>query len=1147
MSTIIANRYKLLDKVGEGGMGAVYRATDRLTRQIIALKRVTVRKELLQFTSMGEHDDFRTALAQEFKVLASLRHPNIISVLDYGFDADLNPFFTMDYLPDARSIIDFSRDLSIVAKVEMLLQILQSLVYLHRHKILHRDLKPANILLTADNQIMLLDFGLSTTVTEASGTSGTLMYMAPEVLRSQPITEASDLYSLGVIAYEILIGRYPFPMQNPTSLVVDILQTQPNVSGLEDERLRAILTRWLSKDPQTRYQHADELIAALNETLGLAAPPENIAVRESFIQSARFVGRQQELDQLLAALNRVKQGHGSAWLIGGESGVGKSRLLDEFRTAALVDGAMVVRGVSAEGSGIPYHLWRDIVRRLVLSAEVTDLEASILAEIVPDIATLIERDQIPDAPELNAAFAQERLSQIIISLLRRQKQTTVLFLEDLHWATSESLNLLKKLIDDIGQSSLLIIGSYRNDESPDLPARLPGAHLLSLSRFDGALIEELSVSILGETGRRAALVDLLRQETEGNAFFLVEAMRALAEDAGQLNEVGRLTLPEHIITGGIQEVVRRRVTRLPADAYFLLKLSAVIGRKIDLPVLQQVESPQVIEDWLMTCMNASILDVQENSWQFAHDKLREFVLQDLAPEERRQFHQQAAQAIEALYGSNPAYAAILADHWHRADNLPKEVDYACIATEQAVSITSYKNAIAFGERAAAGLADHDSRKVNVLRWMGDAYFGSGDPAKAKSLYETALAVSDHVEDKAGKAQVLYALSSVAAMQWDYEAWQQYAEEAFKIADDKKNRAYGLMILGSMSRIKGEYERGQTYLDQSMALFQEVEDLFGIAAIFNDRGIFANQRGHFAEAKVNLQECLALMRRIGNQRTIAISLCNLGLVAVNQGEYAEANTLFQEALKITRDTGDRNILPTVLNRIAFGQAHQGDFGQAQAYFEECVAVCRELNNQTVLAQPLAGLASLAGSNGKFDEAHQYAEEALGVAKNVGAWIHSAVLFAKGNILSLQGDYAAARATYDEGLTLLAPLDEPWRRVQIKAKLGSVLVLLDQPDEGQRVLREVLGDSLNMGAYPIVLDALVGYARLYLTSDPARSARLVSLIANHPALSAIDTEPWLGDLFAEARQRLPITPFAVAVDEGERLDLVAVVNEILDEWQ
>src|SRR5712692_8358103 len=231
VSSLFSQRYRLAREIGRGGMGVVYRAADRLSGQDVALKRVTKPSEELIFTSASASADRQLALAQEFQLLASLRHPNIISVLDYGFDDEHRPYFTMDLLENPVTVSHYAQSLPVPEKTRVLAQILQALKYLHRRGIVHRDLKPANILVS-DGQLKVLDFGLAIARhQEAPGTSsttGTLAYMAPEVLDGQPAREASDLYAVGVIAYELFMGKHPFNTANLTALVDEILKTVPD-------------------------------------------------------------------------------------------------------------------------------------------------------------------------------------------------------------------------------------------------------------------------------------------------------------------------------------------------------------------------------------------------------------------------------------------------------------------------------------------------------------------------------------------------------------------------------------------------------------------------------------------------------------------------------------------------------------------------------------------------------------------------------------------------------------------------------------------------------------------------------------------------------------------------------------------------------
>ncbi len=580
---LIGNRYQLIDKLGAGNMGAVYQAIDKLTGQTVALKRVTVPGDRLRFASQGGNADFRLALTHEFQTLASLHHPHIISVLDYGFDAERQPYFTMSLLENFRTIVQAGEDATIVEKVRLLVEMLRALAYLHRHGIVHRDLKPENVLVDSEGRVKVLDFGLAAERQREGETAGTLAYMAPEIMQEQAATNASDLYSVGVMAYELFAGRHPFEHESVGMLVTQTLTAAPDLSPLPDDA-SDIVGKLLEKDPADRYQNADTVVKDLSGAVGQAVPEESTAIRDSFLQAAKFVGRKAELEQLSDSLEKATSGQGSAWLIGGESGVGKSRLVDELSTKAMVKGALVLRGQGVAEGGLPYQLWREPIRRLVLSTELSDLEASVLKELVPDVGDLLGRD-VADAPKLEGEAHQQRLMLTGVDVFRRQKQPVVLLLEDLQWAR-ESLEPLKQFSQVIEGLSLLVICNYRDDERPNLPEKLPDMQIMSLNRLSPDETTELSESMLGETGNRPHVMDLLQRETEGNVFFLVEVVRALAEDAGRISDVGRETLPETVFAGGVQQVVQRRLSRVPESAQPLLKLAAVAGRQLDLAVLR---------------------------------------------------------------------------------------------------------------------------------------------------------------------------------------------------------------------------------------------------------------------------------------------------------------------------------------------------------------------------------------------------------------------------------------------------------------------------------------------------------------------------------------------------------------------------------
>ena len=313
--------------------------------------------------------DPRVTLAQEFRTLSGLRHPHIVSVLDYGFDESDLPYFTMELLEGAKSILEAGRGQPTETRVWLLIQVLHALAYLHHRNILHRDLSPRNVLVVG-GMAKMIDFGLSVDSKQQTGIGGTLAYIAPEVLRGSPPSIASDLYAFGVIVYELFSGRHPFDTSSPSVLIDEILEKAPDVSALGlPEPMTAALERTLSKQPEARPASAAELINLYYENIGQRAPLESTTMRESFLQAARLVGREREMAHLFGGLVEALAGRGSAWLVGGESGVGKSRLIDELRINALVRGVHALRGHATSNGGDIRECWSDIARWLCVLAE----------------------------------------------------------------------------------------------------------------------------------------------------------------------------------------------------------------------------------------------------------------------------------------------------------------------------------------------------------------------------------------------------------------------------------------------------------------------------------------------------------------------------------------------------------------------------------------------------------------------------------------------------------------------------------------------------------------------------------------------------------------------------------------------------------
>lgn len=941
---LVGYRYLVEGVIGAGGMGVVHTARDRLTGARVALKTIVPAGQKVNFGTPSS-EDVRIALAREFRTLASLRHPHIISVLDYGFDSESKPYFTMELLTAPKTILEAAVNRPYKEKIAFLVQTLQALAYLHRYGILHRDLKPENVLVV-DSGVKMLDFGLSVARGKAEDeeTSGTLAYIAPEVLRGRASTEASDLYAVGVMAYEIFAGRHPFNNENTSRLINDVLNTPPDVNALDIAfEMALLIERLLAKEPQDRYADALHVIRELNEATGLSFPVETIEIRESFLQAAPFAGRDEEIALLLKSLDEMFLERGSAWLIGGESGVGKSRLLDEFRTYVLVRGAQLLRGQDVKEGGNPYQPWRDVLRRLCLSGELTVYEMSVLKPVVPDIGTLLNED-VPDAPELDAGAAQDRLFATIEKLLRTQSESQVIILEDLHWADTASLLLLERLARVSSEIPMLIIATYRDDERPLLPDNVPGMNVLKLKRLAEGGIEQLAVSMLGEAGHRAEVIKLLQKESDGNVFFLIEVVRALAEQSGYLSNIGTMVLPEKVFPGGMREVVKRRLERVSEEARPLLNLAAVIGRQIDEALLGVLAPDVDLQRWFSIGAHATVLEVEDAQWRFANNKLRDGILEELSAEALQKLHHRVAEAIESHYKESYPQPAALAYHWEMGEEKARAGHWYYVAGKLAQEAYAPEAAIEYYNKALAFIpqdAQNTPRRLEIydglgkmLRWQtrfdeaeqiynamrdlaqdGDrvrfvrALIGLGDVKNSQGDRESALVFAEQAEQAARTTGAAAQVDLVEAL--GNKAWALYRlrrrDEALVVAEEGQALGQKLNLLGEVARsqsllailhfMQGQHQTGIEYVQSALNIARDIGDRRDVGIKLNNLGEMYRLLDDFPNAVSHFEQALVIFKEIGYRDAELALLTNLASVRLSLKEYSAAEADLQQVIEL----------------------------------------------------------------------------------------------------------------------------------------------------------------------------------------------------------------------------------------------------------
>ena len=266
MSKIFGGRYEVLERIGAGGMAIVYKAKDLLLNRVVTIK---VLRE--QFVS---DEDFIRRFRREAQSAASLSHPNIVSVYDVGKEEDTE-YIVMEYV-EGRNLKEIIREyapLSTDQTINLGRQITEAIQNAHEHHIIHRDIKPHNILVTSEGHAKVTDFGIaravsSATVTHTGDIIGSVHYLSPEQAKGLVSNEQSDIYSLGIVLYEMITGRVPYDGETPITIALKHLQEQPvlpsKINPLIEKEFEAVIMRAIAKSPEQRYKSAKDLLADLN-------------------------------------------------------------------------------------------------------------------------------------------------------------------------------------------------------------------------------------------------------------------------------------------------------------------------------------------------------------------------------------------------------------------------------------------------------------------------------------------------------------------------------------------------------------------------------------------------------------------------------------------------------------------------------------------------------------------------------------------------------------------------------------------------------------------------------------------------------------------------------------------------------------------
>lgn len=748
-----APRYEVKERLAAGGMGTVYRAIDRANGVHCAMKRI----------NPGAAND-RFALAafkREYQVLASLDHPRIIRVFDYGVD-EFGPYYTMELLS--------GRDMRKAAPLpyreacRYLVDIATSLALLHARRVIHRDLSPDNVRITDDEHCKLLDFGALVAFGCHDKIVGTPPLVPPEALHGLSLDHRADLYSLGALAYWMLTGRHAYPARELAALPELWEVPLPRVSTFAPEvpeALDALVTSLLNSDPQARPGSCGEVIALLQVIGELPREPTEVdRLAMSFLLSPRFTGRTRELELVEEMTRAATQGQGGAICIEALPGMGRTRMLEEISVRARLAGATVLSAdatVQRQSHGTASALARQLFEKLpdVARAEALPLRHA-LSALGLEPLTHPSTSPVAEVPKPDPDAAPLGPEDWFVAIAKRQ--ALAVLVDNIDEADDRSLGLLAALATLSAQAPLLVVTTRQLEKTGPVPIGIEAVRsrskCIEIEGLSGPEMLELTRSLFGDPPSAERFSEWLRSQTAGSPLYALEIVRQLVNNQLIRYTGGIWTLPvnrpESVLPAAFADALSARIASLDDAARALAECLSLQHERATFELCKLVtghRDDRAVLAILDELARNDVLHAEGGSFRFSSTALRDTFLREMTELSRQRNHQRLGLAFAELAGDTDPLLRIEAG-WHllQGEDELRGADMIASVTYDAVTV-----------RTLIGDLHHIGRPLEAALQAYNKH--------RRSVYErmpilAALAMASFYEDRAWAERYGYAALDV---------------------------------------------------------------------------------------------------------------------------------------------------------------------------------------------------------------------------------------------------------------------------------------------------------------------------------------------------------------------------------------------------
>jgi serine/threonine protein kinase/tetratricopeptide (TPR) repeat protein len=1011
--TVLAQRYEIVQILGQGGMGAVYKATDLELNRTVALK--VIRPDLARDRAIV--DRFK----QELLLAHQVTHRNVIRIYDLS-EADGMKFITMEYVEgdNLLTLLHQKKKFSPEESVEIMQQVCRALEAAHSVEVIHRDLKPQNIMRDKTGRILVMDFGLARTLegdgmTQSGALVGTMEYMSPEQALGKPLDQRSDIFALGLIFYEMLTGQMPFKADSTIASL--IRRTQERVSPVSDhdhsipKSLSDIVTKCLERDLELRYKTAAELLADLETWQGKRA-----GATLSFEPKIGPWGRTIPWPSITA---------GIIVIILAISGYRFRDKLFQSAPAQTSTAPAVSLAILPfrNASGDPSLDWLGSSLAEMLSTDVG--QSSRLRAVSPD--------------RLHQMFTDLHISPGTVL-----DPATIRRVADFSNSDRVVWGQYAKFGDQIRIDATL--QDIKNDRAIPLKIEVP-----SEKDIPGA-VDRLAESIR----QKLALPENVLKELKASSFqpnsSSLEALRDYNQGMGFQRD------------GKSLEAQKQFEAATKADPNFALAFSRLAQTYSSLgydgKAQQSAEKAVALSQNLPEAEKYLISATRFQITKNFPEAIKAY--ENLAKTSPDNVDVQSA--LAALY--EEAGDLTKATQYNQAilKANPKDITATLAVGRLAINSGKPQASLDPLNRALTLSVELDNReqKAASLHLIGLAYWRMNKPEDALRNYQEELAIWHALGQKGGIALSLNEMAKVQQLLGDNKTALSNFQQALDMRreiDDKRGLGDTLVDMGNFYLDRGDHDQALKMYKEALQIQRDLGDEGMQAICLNNIGAVYFEKAQYEDARAYYQQALQLREKAKVPRDIVESVHNLAETSVRMGQYDLAVSQYMRALDLWRSIDDTRGAAIESYTLGMMFDHQGRFGAAINSKKDALKTFQELKDKTYwMAEIEGGYGDALTLAGRGDEAAPYLNDALSLSrelKNQG--MESQTLAFQGNVPYYRGDSKSARAFYEQALQAATHSKEPDRILTAKVALARVDAQEGSPQQAINTFRKLMQDA------------------------------------------------------------------------------------------